>query len=114
MQKLAMSKKIMEAQDRIPRGNATGMPSMMNETIPNATYNIPSDIMQEQQTQRPIQMPPQHLDENRILNSKLPEHIKKLMLENPINNQVLVWVVRFYQMKLLREHKDLWVNQQKT
>lgn len=84
MQKLAMSKKIMEAQDRIPRGNATGMPSMMNETIPNATYNIPSDIMQEQQTQRPIQMPPQQLDENRILNSKLPEHIKKLMLENPI------------------------------
>lgn len=83
MQKLAMSKKIMEAQDRIPRGQATGMPSMMNESIPNAKYNIPQDMVSES-VQKPVQMPPQQMDESRILNSKLPEHIKKLMIENPI------------------------------
>jgi len=83
MQKLAMSKKIMEAQDRIPRGQSAGLPTMANETIPNAKYNIPQEMVSES-VQKPVQMPPQQMDESRILNSKLPEHIKKLMIENPI------------------------------
>jgi len=83
MQKLAMSKQIMDRHKEMPRGQATGMPSMMNESIPNAKYNIPQEMVSET-TQRPVQMPPQQMDETRILNSKLPEHIKKLMIENPI------------------------------
>ena len=79
MQKLAMSKKIMDAQDRIPRGQSAGLP--MNES--NATYNIPNEYM-EQPSSIPAQQPVQPITEDRINNSKLPDHIKKLMLENPI------------------------------
>ena len=79
MQKLALSKKIMEAQDRIPRGQSAGLP--MNEN--NANYNIPSEYM-ESQTTTPVQQNVQPITEDKINNSKLPDHIKKLMLENPI------------------------------
>ena len=86
MQKLAMSKKIMEVQDRIPRGQATGQ-LPMNE---NVNYNIPQDMVQQPVAQQPVpqQMPtqqtPQPVTEDRISNSKLPDEIKQLMLEHPI------------------------------
>ncbi len=83
MQKLAMSKQIMDRHKEIPRGHSAGMPNMVNESIPNAKYNIPQEMVSES-VQKPVQMPPQQMDESRILNSKLPEHIKKLMIENPI------------------------------
>ena len=84
MQKLAMSKQIMDRHKEIPRGHSAGMPNMVNESIPNAKYNIPQEMVSES-VQKPVQMPPQQMDESRILNSKLPEHIKKLMIENPID-----------------------------
>jgi len=83
MQKLAMSKKIMEVQDRIPRGQVNGQ-LPMNE---NVNYNIPQDMVQQPV---PQQMPtqkvqqPQPVTEDRISNSKLPDEIKRLMLEHPI------------------------------
>jgi hypothetical protein len=82
MQKLAMSKKIMEVQDRIPRGQSTGLPT--NE---NVNYNIPEDMMVNQQM--PVSQPQQTMNtqpvtEDRIVNSKLPDEIKKLMIEHPI------------------------------
>lgn len=83
MQKLALSKKIMEAQDRIPRGQSAGLP--MNES--NANYNIPSEYMESQPTapiQQSVPQNAQPITEDKINNSKLPDHIKKLMLENPI------------------------------
>ena len=83
MQKLAMSKQIMDRHKEIPRGHSAGIPNMVNESIPNAKYNIPQEMVSES-VQKPVQMPPQQMDESRILNSKLPEHIKKLMIENPI------------------------------
>ena len=83
MQKLAMSKQIMDRHKEMPRGQSAGMPNMVNESIPNAKYNIPQEMVSES-VQKPVQMPPQQMDESRILNSKLPEHIKKLMIENPI------------------------------
>ena len=83
MQKLAMSKQIMDRHKEIPRGHSAGMSNMVNESIPNAKYNIPQEMVSES-VQKPVQMPPQQMDESRILNSKLPEHIKKLMIENPI------------------------------
>ena len=84
MQKLAMSKKLMEVQDRIPRGQATGNMPMTE----NVNYNIPQDMMQQPtQVQAPMSVPTQHpqpVTEDRITNSKLPNEIKQLMLEHPI------------------------------
>lgn len=86
MQKLALSKKIMDAQDRIPRGGVAGngeLPMSVNESIPEARYNIPQEMVVE--TKQPSQMNVSRpASQDRILGSKLPEDIKKLMLENPI------------------------------
>lgn len=83
MQKLALSKKIMDVQDRIPRGQAQGGLPMMDE-VPAANYNIPQEMMAESQmpVQQPSQMRPASAD--MIKGSKLPDEIKKLMIEHPI------------------------------
>ena len=89
MQKLAMSKKIMDASDKIKPGQAQGgLP--MSENI-NASYNIPQDMLQsvpQQPTQQMVQTQqmsqPQPMTEDRIQNSKLPDEIKQLMMEHPI------------------------------
>ena len=89
MQKLAMSKKIMDASDKIKPGQAQGgLP--MSENI-NASYNIPQDMLQpvpQQPTQQMAQAQqmsqPQPMTEDRIQNSKLPDEIKQLMMEHPI------------------------------
>jgi len=86
MQKLAMSKKIMDKHNEVPRGQSEGL-SMVNENT-NATYNIPSEMVQ----QPPVQQRPniqetistKPITNDAVLNSKLPDEIKKLMLENPI------------------------------
>jgi len=50
----------------------------------NANYNLPPDIMMESQIpQTPKQ--PELPTKDRILNSKLPDEIKQLMLEHPID-----------------------------
>ena len=90
MQKLAVSKKIMDKHNGTPR-NQGGGSLPMTENI-NATYNVPQDMLQQQvpQQQVPQQQVPQSTNnggpvtENAIKNSKLPDDIKKLMLENPI------------------------------
>jgi hypothetical protein len=90
MQKLAVSKKIMDKHNGTPR-NQSGGSLPMSENI-NATYNVPQDMLQQQvpQQQVPQQQVPQSTNnggpvtENAIKNSKLPDDIKKLMLENPI------------------------------
>ncbi len=89
MQKLAMSKKIMDASDKIKPGQSQGgLP--MSENI-NANYNIPQDMLQpvpQQPTQQMVQAQqmsqPQPVTEDRIQNSKLPDEIKQLMMEHPI------------------------------
>jgi len=91
MQKLAVSKKIMDKHNGTPR-NQGGGSLPMSENI-NATYNVPQDMLQQQvpQQQVPQQQVPQSTNnggpvtENAIKNSKLPDDIKKLMLENPIS-----------------------------
>ena len=89
MQKLAMSKKIMDASDKIKPGQSQGgLP--MSENI-NASYNIPQDMLQSVHQQPTQQMAPaqqmsqpQPMTEDRIQNSKLPDEIKQLMMEHPI------------------------------
>jgi len=87
MQKLALSKKIMDVQNNIPRGQAQGMPSGGN-------YNIPNEVMQEQQVPQQVAQPQlpqvaqqpvsQSTTPDKIKSSKLPDEIKRLMMEHPI------------------------------
>ena len=80
MQKLAISKKIMDKHNEVPRGQAS-------ESIPitegnNAKYNIPQDMVEQPNIQQTITTKP--INQDAVLNSKLPDEIKKLMIENPI------------------------------
>lgn len=87
MSKLAISKKIMDKHVEMPRSNTGGnvnynSPVVENYEAPKANYNIPQEYASEQlQTEvRQPEIPTQ----DRILNSKLPDEIKQLMIENPI------------------------------
>jgi hypothetical protein len=85
MQKLAISKKIMDAHNGINRGTATpSTPTVENYEVSNASYNIPQEYMGEVTQQKQNFDPSQPLDESRIKNSKLPDEIKRLMIEQPI------------------------------
>ena len=84
MQKLAISKQIMDKHKGTPRGQAQGNINL-NENV-NATYNIPQEVMDQPQqpvVQKSVTMN-QPVSEDAIKNSKLPDEIKKLMMENPI------------------------------
>jgi len=83
IQKLMVSKQIMDRHNGMPRGNSGGLPTNVNVQdfdVPQAQYNVPQEFIQEQ---KPIQQP-QMATKDRILNSKLPDEIKQLMIENPI------------------------------
>jgi hypothetical protein len=104
MEKLALSKAIMDKADRIKGSNSMngGLPptslQQLNspETfdIPTAKYNIPAEFLQEtQQTQQPYlsNIPRENTKPvgvptvDAIKNSKLPDEIKRLMMEHPIS-----------------------------
>jgi len=96
LQKLMVSKKIMDKHNDIGRGNARNVssnddyssPMVENyEAIP-AQYNIPQEFMQE--TQRPVTQPNLNAPiGDRIANSKLPDEIKRLMMEHPIQQPTM-------------------------
>ncbi len=103
MEKLALSKAIMDKADGIKSSNSMngGLPptslQQLNtpETfnIPNAKYNIPAEFLQEtnnssqpylsdapRENTKPVGIP----TVDAIKNSKLPDEIKRLMMEHPI------------------------------
>ena len=86
MQRLAVSKKIMEKSEQIKNGNARKINTpMLEEFNPiQATYNLPQEFISEQSQEKPYHDPTKPLDESRITNSKLPDEIKRLMIEQPI------------------------------
>jgi hypothetical protein len=96
MQKLMISKAIMDKTDNIKRGDipSNSLPqSMVQEfDVPQAKYNIPQEFMSEQKSPqqpylssvpntRPVGSP----SVDAIKNSRLPDEIKKLMMEHPIS-----------------------------
>ena len=87
IQKLMISKKIMEKHQTIPRaGNSGGIlpnnPEVEDYQVPQAKYNLPQEFIQES---RPVsQLQAQLPTKDRILTSKLPDEIKQLMIEHPI------------------------------
>lgn len=95
LQKLMISKKIMEKHNDIGRGQARNMTSQESysspmvesyEAIP-ATYNLPQEFLEEQ---RPVQQVNNQVPlEDRISNSKLPDDIKRLMMEHPIQQPTM-------------------------
>ena len=84
--KLLISKKIMEKHNEIPRAGNTNLglssPTVDDYQAPQAKYNLPSDLME--QSSRPTNTAPVGVDA--IKKSKLPDEIKRLMLENPIQS----------------------------
>lgn len=83
MEKLAISKAIMDKHNNISRGKASEslpIPSVQQFDAPQANYNIPQNMVLESQTIKNSETP----TNDRIMNSKLPDSIKKLMIENPI------------------------------
>lgn len=88
MQKLVVAKKMMDIHTGTPRGSARNitMPNVESFDIPNASYNIPQDMLMSEQAvvqKQTSSSVPQTKD--KILNSKLPDEIKKLMIEHPIS-----------------------------
>jgi len=97
MSKLVNAKAIMNAMDTKPRTSQGGLPptSLEQFDVPNARYNIPQEFLQEQQPSQQMQpylsqLPRENTKPvgsptvDAIKNSKLPDEIKKLMMENPI------------------------------
>jgi hypothetical protein len=95
LQRLMISKKIMEKHDDIGRGQARNITSQESYSSPMvesydaipATYNLPQEYLEEQ---RPVQQVNNQVPlEDRISNSKLPDEIKKLMMEHPIQQPTM-------------------------
>jgi len=87
MQKLMMSKAIMDKTDQIKRAGTLPMSQnveVQNFNTPELKYNIPSDIIQETQTNVKNNTKSKVPTTEAIKNSKLPDEIKRLMIERPI------------------------------
>jgi hypothetical protein len=88
MQRLAVSKKIMERTEQIKTGSidsrSFNIPKMDEYEPINAKYNVPQEFLPESTTQKTSHDPTKPLDNERVLKSKLPDEIKKLMIEQPI------------------------------
>lgn len=80
-----VSKKIMDIHNNVPRGQSQGNiiqnPTLDEFSAPTAKYNIPQDIMME--SPQPVQSN-KPITQDRIMSSKLPDEIKRLMIEHPI------------------------------
>lgn len=89
MQRLAVSKKIMERSEQIKgTDNRKINTPMVEEFSPiNASYNLPSEFLPEQVQRQNSFDPTQPIEESKILKSKLPDEIKRLMIEQPIVQQ---------------------------
>jgi ribosomal protein S4 len=90
IQKLMISKKIMEKSDNIKRGEVQNVSEqsvvsrniqVQDFDIPQPSYNIPQEFMAET---KQVSTKPFVNTNDKILNSKLPDVIKQLMIEHPI------------------------------
>jgi hypothetical protein len=85
MQRLAVSKKIMDKHSEIKRGDARPTTPMVEEFQPvNGSYNLPEEILNESNSEKTFHDPTKPTDREKILKSRLPDEIKQLMIEKPI------------------------------
>lgn len=84
--KLAISKKIMDIHNTKPRTqnttNYNNDISVQEFNAPKSSYNIPQEYMSESAVRQ--QIPQNTNTKDKILQSKLPDEIKRLMIEHPI------------------------------
>lgn len=91
IQKLMVSKKIMERHDSMGRGNSSNVgfdaPQVETFEAPQAKYNLPQDVINESEYHQSSNPTPntQPITKDRIMSSKLPDEIKQLMMEHPIS-----------------------------
>lgn len=83
--KLLISKKIMEKHNEMGRGqikeSATyNIPDVEEFKPVSSNYNLPQEFLTESTPKTP-----QPVTQDKIINSKLPDEIKQLMIEHPIN-----------------------------
>ena len=89
IQKLMISKKIMDKHNTMSRNqNASGIVNVPQNIqleefeTPKASYNIPQEFMTEARVQPQTS---KVSTKEKILSSKLPDEIKRLMIEHPIS-----------------------------
>jgi len=90
MQRLAVSQKIMQKHGEMSRNTIREINNgiTVEEYQPvNAKYNLPEEFMPEQKQITNNFDPSKPIEEERILKSKLPDEIKRLMIEQPIVQQ---------------------------
>ena len=93
--KLMISKKIMERHDTMKRGQVTesSIPDNIqveNFNVPSAKYDIPTEyLMESQPTTFVDPKKSQMSSKDKILSSKLPDEIKMLMINHPIQQPQL-------------------------
>lgn len=87
MKKLMVAKAIMDKQDQKPRGQYNDLtnPIVENFDVPQGRYNIPSEILNVPNNLTEKMQTVPNIDA--IKNSKLPDPVKKLMMEHPIQQQ---------------------------
>ena len=82
MKRLAVSKKIMERHEQIKPGSIDNRrintPSVDTYEPVSANYNLPQEFLTEQTPQKQFD-PTKPIEETKIINSKLPDEIKRLM-----------------------------------
>ena len=88
--RLMISKKIMEKHNTIGRGQAQdtiSTPIVEDFKPVNGNYNIPQEFLQESEPQKKYntEVP----TEDRIMKSKLPDEIKQLMIQHPIQQSTM-------------------------
>ena len=95
LQKLMVSKAIMDKHKEMPRGENRNISLPSNEVesfeVPQARYNIPQEFLSESQSAPMISNTPRENTKpvgvptvDAIKNSRLPDEIKRLMIEHPI------------------------------
>ena len=123
MEKLMVSKAIMDKSDSIKKAGNGGLPptSLQQFDAPEAKFNIPQEFMSEMKSPSglPADRPMKTPTVEAIKNSRLPEEIKRLMIEHPIqpaqsqsttlSNELVEKATR-----LMREGKEPIVEQQAT
>lgn len=114
MAKLAISKKIMDKHNELPRNNESQIrnssPMVESFNAVNANYNIPQEFVSENMSQNIKESTP---TQDRILNSKLPEEIKKLMIENPIEKPKMMQGSDFLSNEIIEGAQKLMGTPQK-
>jgi hypothetical protein len=87
IKKLMVSKAIMDKHKQMPRAGdgarVFNTPMVETYDAPAVSYNLPQEFIQETSTPQPQQQKGP-MTEDRIMSSKLPDEIKRLMIEHPI------------------------------